>query len=291
MRIPTSTIVMILVTAVPFGLAIRDSVRGHDAATDDPWEIKDEARAAEAAQMEAELAREQTTEAASARALAQARDRFLGARPGTTGIALSAFSEPSFEQLERDAHLSALEKRDGHHRTSELELDLDGCDDFAVAITAKWGASPTGVWIDRETNVRASFEPSTCRLRFANFVSPAAWVQAIPFAAIGHAATELGDTLALTDEDEAGFTWHDAGAGGADDTTFDAYVKAGKLVGVSAATSVDADTADAIKAELVKQFGPAKTDPSNGFFVWKGRLPLQLDLHDGHVMVQAGALP
>ena len=90
MRIPASVIVMSLVTAVPFGLAIRDTARHHDNAADDEVDFDGTAtaRRERVADMKAyeEQEAKDKAEAAERRALVVKRfHEMYGAQPASLG--------------------------------------------------------------------------------------------------------------------------------------------------------------------------------------------------------------
>src|SRR5688572_13929492 len=95
MRIPPSVIVMSLVTAVPFGLAIRDTLNEKDARAagglddygdDDGYKGRE--RSAELAEYEAEMAREAAEREARSKERLTQLDQLYGAKAASMGTLL-----------------------------------------------------------------------------------------------------------------------------------------------------------------------------------------------------------
>ncbi len=311
MRIPTSTIVMTLLTCVPFGLAIRDSLRTKADLPDEDAALLaglgDEDTSGDSAEAERKRLAEfeaQEAEQAAADKLAhdKVRARMLGPAPATLGpafggIAIGAPTDDAAELAATNAldegGMAVTFEHVNEHVTAILIESTASCSDFAEAVEAKWGANDSRRWIDAASSSRAKLDE--CMLRLEKFVDAQAWVKALPLPAIGKPAAAFRDQLGLlvTDEDEVGFTWHDLGPGPAGDgnATYDAYTKNGKLIGFSASATVDAVTGEVIRVQLDKQYGAPKTDPDTGFSVYKSRPQITVDGHSGQITLQAGTLP
>src|SRR5690348_1005184 len=99
MRIPTSVIVMSVVTAVPFGLGIRDTLDKKDSHADDELGVLDfsgkrSARERERAleEYQAEMQREAAEREARAKAKLAKLDELYGAKPAQMGALLDGIT-------------------------------------------------------------------------------------------------------------------------------------------------------------------------------------------------------
>jgi hypothetical protein len=312
MQIPTSVIVMSVLTAVPFGLAIRDSVKHHDAASDDDEFDLDGSRSSAREERRA-LERYEEEARAEEQAARESREKaktdlagIIGPTPASFGsmfaglrFGVSAASAP-------EAVRHAVDDAPSTAFTASFELDynqaisgltvrlLDSCDDFDDTLSSKWGRSPDSIWVDPAAHQRASFDSIGCTLTFERFADPDQWIDntetaIVPLRVIGQPIAKLAGKIGDTDGVE---TYQDSGVGhGKLGTTIDVYTKKGKIIGLSASVATDAETADLVLARLTKLFGKPKHDDIYGYSDWKGKLPIHFETTTTHLLIQAGSLP
>ena len=325
MRIPPSTVVMALVTMVPFGLALRDVARG-----DGRRLTADE----EAAQLEAraELADEarRDTEAhledLAASALRDTRTRLLpslfGAEPASLGPAFGGLRlGMPIDQIAgalgplRELLLpTAIEFTPGYERgvLTSLEFDLtagdsddpDRCTTVAELLGARWGAAATSdnlkVWRHPTTGVRAILDDAEgCSYTIEPSVAAAAWVDArartavVPLSLVGQRVDTLLELLPPDAEREGDtFSWTGLGLGaGRGQTALVALVVEGKVVALEATASVVDDAGhDALVAHLTTQLGTPAQEPDNALH-WDKRPGLRLTREAGVITLTAGEVP
>ncbi len=327
MRIPTSVFVMSVVTAVPFGLGIRDTLKSKDVSAEEYGDDIDfgggrdrAARERALAEYEAEARREQAEREAKAAQRIATLDQLVGEKPAQMGalfegIALGAGAgsfQPEhvrrrIENVTRDGFISVQFDADAKSLNAIdviLNADYetsDACEKLDDKLTAKWGSPTNRAWLDPSTHQRATFDDDTCKLRFERYVEPADWVAQLPLTAIGMSAEKFGDvTLAGNYEDDGEHLfWTTPGVGyGNAATRFDAFVKNGKIVGFQATSQSDFDSTlairDAISAKLKAQ--PKMTgddyDDSISIYEWKKRVPVSLETLDGsRFTLRVGANP
>jgi len=298
MRIPPSVIVMGLVTAVPFGLAIRDTAT-HKAASADGIDLTG-AKKAEREELAAYQRAERDQEAREAEA-ERRRQQFVASLFGTSpasmgsffdGITLGAnaetFQTDATQKRIYDAALSRLANvefaTDDILRAVTVEVRAVDCDTLRDKLTAAWGRSVGSVWLDPATHQRASlaeYEESGfyCSVQFDRYVEPDAWVGALPFAAIGKPIAALGAPAGARTEDDS-ISWRLAGVGyGRQETVVIAYLEKDKVVGVNVITDADFDSQlkirDLLSAKLAMQ--PVQDENDSGVWIWKTKLPVKLD--------------
>lgn len=307
MRIPPSVIVMSVLTAVPFGLGIRDTLARQGAPVDEEelgFDIggKRSAAAAERAlaDYEAQMRREAEERAArTARRIAQL-DEVYGGKPAVMGSLLDGIvlgadagsfqSEPVRQRLARDTQDGFLHVRFDPDAQALNAVDVvvnadyetsDACQQLARKLEAAWGPATRGVWLDPATHQRAAFDTDDCHLRFDRYLEPAEWVGKLPLRQIGAKPealmAELGNVI--DDSDDAGVWWHMPGVGfGKAATKLEAYVEGGKVIGLRATVDSDFDTALAVRDALsAAQKTQAHKDDATGQWVWSKRPLVRLD--------------
>ena len=325
MRIPPSTVVMALVTMVPFGLAIRDVAKG-----DDHRMTSDEREAAkilaESEAYERERAAELAAEAAADQAILDARTRDLpglfGAEPASLGPAFGELRLGMASEAIDDAlpPLMALTKATGiwftpgHEgdRLTSIGFDLIGgrddddgrCDAVAAVLTARWGAAAAGdhlrVWRHPTTGMRAILADSDgCRYVVEPSVDVAAWVDArartaiVPLSVVSQRVDKLLEILPAGGERNGDtYTWTGRGVGaGLGPTSLVALVVEDKVVALEATASVVDDAGhDALVAHLTAQLGTPTQEPDNALH-WARRPGLRLTREDGVITLTAGEVP
>lgn len=308
MRIPPSAIVMTLLCAVPFGLAIRDAKHDKHASHHDDFEDLDgvdeyrSEASAERARIE-EMERQEMERAKKSERDRVAR-RVVGSEPATLGslfdgVALGApagsFQPESVrEELSRRSDVVNVDWDVSASRLEAVTVSLlgDDCDPLVAAVRA-WGTGVDGRWTNPTAHQRAELDRVACSLRFERYVDVDAWIDRkgnpiVSLATIGQPAAKLHDSVqSLLTEDletDESFTWRDTGLAGAmGDTRITAFKKNGKIAALNVIFHVDATTLDALEARLTKLLGapPAQSnEDETGALVWKGKLPVTLSTGD-----------
>jgi hypothetical protein len=298
MRIPPSVIVMGLLTAVPFGLAIRDTAR-HESASADGIDLtgakqRERERAAERVRLEDQQQRREDE-------AKRRRDRFveslIGKAPASMGsfldgITLGANAETFQPEATQKRIFEAEQARfasvefgaDEVLRTVSVEVRAVDCDQLRDKLTAAWGHSVGSVWLDPATHQRASVYNNEesgfyCALMFDRYVDPDAWVGSLPLDAIGKPIGALAAPKDATTEDDS-ISWHLPGLGyGRQSTTVIAYIEKGKVVGANVIADADFDSQlkirDLLSAKLARQ--PVQDENDSGVWTWKTKVPVKLD--------------
>jgi hypothetical protein len=310
MPLPTSTIVFALVTCVPFGLAIRDTVTGKYQVPEivldedrDSYEGEDEDEMFE--EDRRALLEEQLRKSDLERTMLQnAVNGLIGegdASLGTTFDGLILGTSPA-ENAEVESRLDEL------RYTNNLEVTLlrDGetvhsisirperanrqavCDALEQRLDEQWGdgeerGTDRRVWLDEASQQRALFDRSGCELRFEKSSSLAQWLDRsesslVPMWAIGQPAQKLIDTLG----DHASVTsfeieWTVRGIGaGAGTTQITAEVRKNKVVSLFVSVETDPATQQRLVAHINELTGK---DPQDDALVWKSNPPIEM--HEG----------
>ena len=323
MAVPTFTIVMGVLTCVPFGLAVRETVKGVEKplTSEERFHLemaKIEARRAEReAAREAEEARE---EAALAAKHAQVIVTLHGPTAGTLGSAFAgvALGGPASAGNELDARLAPL--RLAH------ELDLyalgDGvtlqsmfikptmhhdetsafCTQLEESLTGAWGDAVTDrhdrqIWVNAELAQRAIFDDSDgCELKVEKYTPLARWFDRspksiVPLWAIGQPTTRLVASLGAraTVEDHE-VTWSGLGIGaGVGSTNLRAVVKDGRISAIIASAETDGETQE----EVVRHISAVlRSEPTESYsYVWKHRPRVELEGGSAQLTLTLGTLP
>jgi len=281
MRVPPSMIVMGLLTAIPFGMGIKQTL--HKAPDDDREleesmdpDLASERRQMErAAQYERELEQERLAtekEKAKARALHQ---MLFGHEPATLGPALSGFA---WGQAGGDTpHMDGVvvTPTNGVHGLVSLSVRFfDDCTDFGSDLDKRWGAQAgedlKEHWIGQD-GVRATFDPTGCTLAFDKNATVDAWIghgdaSLVPIDWVGKSSniikTKLGPTV---DADETQAQWFQSGVEGSTGATnVNAIIEGNRITSITAAVTADSKTREAISGRLTKLFGAPKEYPESG---------------------------
>ncbi|MGE5180986.1 MAG: hypothetical protein ACM31C_02945 [Acidobacteriota bacterium] len=310
MRIPPSVIVMSLLCAVPFGLAIRDAHRAKHATAHDDYDDLDELdssrgraeRDREEAMREME---EQTRQATEKRERARLATKLVGSDPASLGslfdgVQLGAPAgsfQPDSVRSEIASHsdVVSVDWDVGQSRLDGVTATLlgDDCEPLVEAIGA-WGTGRDGRWENPASHQRAEFDRVACSVHFERYVDTEAWIDRkdtaiVPLGAIGQPAQKLYDRVQPLlsgdlDTDDS-FSWRDLGLAGAiGDTTLTAYKKNGKVIGLNVIFHTDGAGIDALEVRLTKLLGTRPTQPAAdddlGAVTWKGRVPVTLTTGD-----------
>lgn len=311
MRIPRSTIVMAVLTCIPFGFAIRDYVNGKDKLgfkDDDGYSYDDddndaayESYRAEVAAREEAYEREEARQEERKAQFVAAFDKLLGDSPATLGPAFGSI-KPGITDTQlgkADETTTALRKLAREHNLMIAYDDSDGilhdvtitptddgrlsCDTLRDYLDEKWSddrfrAASATVWIDRAGGGRAELVAEYgCSLTFRRAVPVAEWIAnkggVVPVEAIGQPTAKLVKSLEpqrldLSDA-EYELAWTGPGLGiGTGGTDLKAHIARGKVVALTARTSISADMKDDLVKHLDRVFGRS-TEDDDGNNVWK----------------------
>lgn len=316
MALPTSTIVMALLTAVPFGLAIKDTVTGtsaYDARSDEERE-KDEAL--EALEREYEDQQQQKKvdlEASLEQLIPTARKAIIGL-PGYDLGQPTPEESSAQARLERVAYalISTTKNSDAKLNSVTISFpqymsDENICLRVSQRLEDAWGSSSRTYgnsssrkhWATTSPQQRATFiDPDgdeRCAIVVEEFAGPLHFVtkteaSVVPLWAIGKSADKLAEKLgpdAYSDDTQIRWTGIGYGEGYGGTELYARSVK-GKIVTVTAKFQTSAVSARALVDKLVADHGePTVTDPA----VWeKSKLSLAtLDDSAGEYLLVAGA--
>lgn len=302
MRISASTIVMAGLVCVPFGLAIRDTIRGPAAPAfdrgdddDDSAESPDELARYEAEEAERAAARhaqEERDEQARKAALSE----LLGAEPATLGGAFGKLHlgepnqlviEQASQRFQRDEPTRGyIVQLVGEHGLDAIQIWPDsgdsgaGCTDLDARLTEVWGVyeydehESSRVWLNRALGQRAVFvRNGMCAVTIEPYVDAARFVSKtrdsiVPLDAIGRPLAALQARYPFGNLEGDALTWTSPGIGvGAGKTTLTALTTSGKVTSISASTQMSSATRDAVVESLRALYGVPTDD--NGMLVWK----------------------
>jgi hypothetical protein len=328
MRIPTSVIVMSVVTAVPFGLGIRDTLKKKDVSAeefdgDDSGRSRYGQRSRELEEYEAEMRREQLEREAKSREKLAQLDQLIGDRPAqmgslfdgiTLGAGAGSFQPENvrrrIENATRDGFMLVTFDADAatlNGVTVNIYSDYqteDACEKMAEKLGDAWGKSPTMSWLDKPAHQRATFDTVDCKLTFERYLEPAEWVAQLPLNAVGMSADKFSETLGpAADYEEDRIYWNIPGITfGHGVTKLEAYATKGKIVGFKATVSSDFDSTVAVrdalsaklKAEPKKASGGDEYDDYSdaNIWQWKRRVPVSLEqLDTDRFSVAVGKMP
>ena len=291
MRIPPSAIVMTLVIAVPFGFAIRDSLKGNDLQSKKEQAEKD--AIAEAAKLRAEeqeredkqyeaqkvidAKRKQTLASLIGSARGSLGDRFNGKQVGAPS---SPEFESSLNQIEgledRDGERPGLQLRgNGDIASVSFTIGDDHCGEMRQALVTAWGDADDDVWIDRDHARRASLGGLLCILHFDQIVDDKTWTKTALSNLIGKTPAQaqklLGvSTAPMIEGEDSDLSWYLPGAAsGRESTELVASVVSGKITSTTVSTTVSATQAQALIAALSKQLGSPPTADETGNYLWQ----------------------
>jgi hypothetical protein len=196
---------MSVVTAVPFGLGIRDALTRRPAVVPD---------VAAQQQREVEEYEAQARRDAIQRELKVAErmarlDQLFGAKPAEMGalfegIELGANADtfqpdPVRRRIEKASRGGFLDVRFNTDATTlhavwiVIEDSDDACNRLRSKLQAAWGDGE--VWIDPATHQRAGLIAEPCTLTFDRYLEPEQLVAALPFDALGKQARALGGEI------------------------------------------------------------------------------------------------
>jgi len=295
MRIPSSTIVMTVVAAVPFGLAIRDTVLHHDRLGQ--LELDRKAAAAELVAEQQHAAAEEAEASARLARETAARDK---ARRERAHELLGGFAAPgpAFAPLQLGApvpienHNEAALTVDSHGNVIEMASapvdDDEGCSTLADVAVHEWGEpAHDHVWLDLDAHRRAMITPD-CEVVFAQFDEPIAWVRQLPLDAIGGSRAALAKRFATPDADPDA-AWPMPGLDGDELTAmWPVYdvARPDKLVGLQISTTATRATAQHVIEALSARLGAKPAHGDDDSYHWKS---VRVGLAGNKLLVVLGA--
>ena len=326
MPVPTSSLVMGVMTCVPFGLAIHDTVTR-------PAKAELEAAAAaayaeETAEREARIARledqRREREAAERKAREEKAAEIAAVVHSQLGDEPASFASSAPLRLgaaDRDAILAhaarltgamgiAIELRPLAGRVDSIRLTPEAgsdttprvCEHLGAKLRAAWPdnlprnrGGDVLLWLNPRRGHRAVFSRAggECELKVERYVPAETWIDRgpksiVPLWAIGQPASRLSYALGEPVED-GGHEWFDLPMGAAvDDTQLVADVVDGKIVHIQAVLAGGDEVALPVLERLTALYGAPAGDDVR---VWRSRPQITLDTRHSRVVLTAGKLP
>lgn len=319
MRIPPSLIIMSLVTATPFGLAIRDTLTKKpmiEMDDGDPYglDLRTSSRhdREEYERYEAEMEKE-AAEKAEKRIEATARLSMLfGAKPATLGALfdgirlgadsssfqpesararIEAESDKGFITVSFDTDSTALRGVNIAISSGEYDTAADEsmCRSLHDKLVAAWGPGTKGTWLDETKHQRVVLSSEgRCTLDFERTLQPAEWLAMVPADLVGKAAKVLDDyatnnAISFEDEDDETARWYIPAMGIASgQTTITAMIVNRKVVGLRVSGAGDWDSIVAVRDALTKKLNAKPVhDEDNDTYTWKHKPAAQMTVIEG----------
>lgn len=287
MRIPPSVFVMSLVTAVPFGLAVRDTIH--------PQKTRAQIEEEKQAQYEIDLEKQaQADREAEEQRKTTVLKGLLGdkGKLGTylDGIAVGAPVGQAEAIHDRTMNASDIidfsytPSADGKVASIRI-VGGAGCD-LRDVISKAWGSDEQ--WVDASTHTRAHFQSEDCELTLDRYVDIEQLIDktltaSIPAGALGKTLDEVPGL----DGDDVLVSPGLASTGGDVNVRFTTN-DSGKIVGLSASFSADVDADATIRGRLDKLFGKGKQDADTGEWDWKGKTPVHYAYSSARVYLDIG---
>lgn len=299
MRIPPSVFVMSLVTAVPFGLAVKDTL--HPPKTRAQIDAEKERQYELDMEKQADADRQAEERAAAARKAKLAT--YIGQKPAELG---SWFGTVHLGTRADDAEMDALDsksmdaaagigfvKRGGVLSEITIPGD-DNCEDLRDVVVAAWHDAPDGVYLDPETHQRAMFQ--NCELTFDRYLEVDSWIDRkadapVSLSLVGMSADKLRTTLGDRLENDDGNTleWYVPGIGrGSMPTHIVANLELNKVTGLHVNVPTDGETSATVQARLTTLLGKPTIDPDTEIVTWTGRVPVTLQSGYGDLTIELG---
>ena len=325
MPLPTFTIVMGVLTCVPFGLAVRETVKGVERPITQQERIERdlarlqvdrEARELEYERTEQKLADERAAKHKTVIGMLVGKERaslgaaFDGATLGESEAKVAALGD-KLEQMRSRYELDLFTLGDGQtfqsifiKPTMRYDEAAEFCATLEQTIEGTWGdghldAHDRSIWLDQARGQRAVFdEGNGCELKIEKFAPLASWFSKtqesiVPLWAIGQPVKRLeallGAARVTTEESET--SWAGLGIGnGVGATNLRAVAKNGKIVAIQASAETDSVTQDEVYQHISKLMGrePEWQDTS---FVWKTKPRLELEQGSAQLTLTVGTLP
>jgi hypothetical protein len=303
-RLPTSTIVLAVLTCIPFGLAIRDTVAGtydrselgmfgdRDYDADEELDSRVAMAEYESRQRLRQLQREALVQSLYGADLASMGSSFenvvLGARVGHSSVT-------STDELE----LSLL---DDGVATQTLHIkplgDMEICDLVERALVDAWGGGvridQARIWVNDVAEQRAIFDGGQCVLRFEKITQVGAWLTSgpeslVPMWAVGKPTKQLVEVLgARAAVDEEKIWWFVRGLGvGRGPSQLIADVRDGRVVRIRASAHADQATFE----ELIERVSKLVGKRPDSELIWHTTPKIMLDQTTYGLVLTIGSRP
>lgn len=313
MRIPVSLIVMPILTAAPFALAIRDTVKEKKPADEalsyggDYSSERDRRRDREQlAAYEAEREAERALEVAKRKKQLGELDGIFGTEKASLGVkfdnialgsARTAALENKIALLQRDGFITPA--FEGESETVEyLHVEIDStmpvsydleepCAVLREKLVTAWGPSGNGTWLNPTTMQRATLAMEPCSLRFDRALTVDNWVGKLPLDVLGK--SEVKGVSAVSDQDTIVWNFSGVGYSGAP-TNASAYKTDDKITAIYISTETDFDTLVEIRDALSKKLKAEPTRDEDGAWVWKKKpfITLSQGYDNNRITLQIG---
>lgn len=276
---------MSLVTAVPFGLGVRETIHKKQALADAQRAEDNEARRLRD-DYEAEVRREKL---ARERKLAERMtklEQLYGPKPAQLGSLLEGIELGGFQpehvrsRVENAVREGLFELTlDEHNNSVYITIGSDyeatdaACTMLRDKLRAAWGPPSNGVWLDPEAKRRARFDSARCRLEFERYHEPAEWVAALPFDLVGARKNVALERVPNAELDDGILYWHIPGVRyGKGATDVEAYFDKDRVVGIKATVATDFDSMVAVREAVSARLGvKAMRDEVTGVWSWKNK--------------------
>jgi hypothetical protein len=291
MRIPTSVIVMSLVTAAPFALAVRDTLhpqpKHHSSYDEDSVEAETAQYEAEMKRMEEEHQAEEARKQTVLKGLLGDKGKFGPYLDSLTLGATRGQVDAIMPRLQPAADLiDVAPTYDAADTVTSLKVVFTDCSALREAVRGQWGETTT--WLDSTAHIKTTFNDGyDCSIDQDRYVEMDQFLDktltaSIPLGAIGKPMTKLA-----LDEDLA---MHAPGL----EHTGEVMLRAatgdhGEITGLGATFAADVEADEPIRARLDKLLGKGKQDPDTGEWDWKGKIPVHYSYSDAHVYLDIGA--
>jgi hypothetical protein len=309
MRIPPSVIVMSLLTAAPFGMAIRDTLTKKPPVEElDQWgeyDSRHNARQDRAAlaEYEAEMARDAEAKAEKRKEQVAKLDQLYGSSAASMGALLdgiklgadaSSFQPEAararIERASEDGTLSVSFDAD-EKSLHGVVVTLDGreydategtmttlCDPLHDKLVAAWGRPSLGsTWLDEANHQRATLDRDACTLTFSRYLTATEWIATVPVDGVGKNAEKYLATYAATNgtafeeyaDDYASWTGTALGTGDKA-SKYTVGITRGKITGLRVTADTDFDSFVTVRDALAAKLkSQPKLDDDTGAWVWK----------------------
>jgi len=290
MRIPTSVIVMTLVTAAPFALAVRDTLHPqprHHAYEDELGASPE----AETAQYEAEMQRMEDERQAEEARKQTVLNGLLGEQ-GKLGPYLDSVSVGA-TRAQMDAMVPRLQPTmdlvdvaptyDRDDKVSSLKVVFTDCNALRETVRTRWGDDNT--WLDSAAHIKTTFHDGyDCSIDQERYVEMEQFLDktdtaSIPLGVLGKRGPDL--------DDEGAFL-HRPGLEHTDSPTIQTTTnESGKVVGLSVSFAADVEADAPIRARLDHLLGKGTQDADTGEWSWT-KIPVHYSYSDAHVYLDIG---
>lgn len=308
MRIPPSAIVMTLLVGMPFGFAVRDTLKGNDPKSEQERE-EAHARAEEQKAHDEEI-KEQAAQYEREKKLVEERRSTLatliGTTPGTLGARFGAqvgdhapedfdakLSEVDHVQdhLEDGANHGLQLRGDGRITSVSFTVGSEHCSELRDVVEKAWGVQSRDVWIDSSHHRRASLSGLLCVLHFDEYADDPVWVKSVMPPLIGKTPAQAQQLLGkpTVPLDEPTLSWYLPGPQiGRDSTELRADVFDGRISSITATTNTDSDEAVRLLEAMAKHLG-GPWEGGAGTYEWPKRKVAATYNDDSRFVVLTGA--